>query len=283
MARVYDDLQNATAETGYTGEVRRWCLLVCVVAGCGRFAFEEHGGASNPDATSDAAGDAAGELYARTVSDDLPIAYWRFESAGTVIDETGRGHDGTLTGGVAMGAGIVGKGAVMSAGGATQNDGGHLLVPSADFLFDGNAPFTLECWVLPTRIAGNWTQVFETDNFDAMARRNGYTIEYLDDHVHVIRRRDGVEQEAMATNVMVTGRWIHVAGTYDGAQLRMYVDGMLRDTQASPLAMLSAASTTFSVSDDRYALTGTLDECAIYDRALPDDRIAAHYATGLGI
>ena len=259
----------------------RFGWLVLFAAGCGRFSFEIE--QTRDDAATDAATDATAARYARAVTEDVPIAYWQFETAPLVVDATNRGHDGTLAGGVARGAGIVGGGVVLSAGGDFRDDGGTLSAPASDFLFDGNAPFTLECWVLPTRLAGHWTQLFQTDNFDSQARRNGYTIEYLDDHVHVIRRRDGIEEEAVARDVMVTGRWIHLAGTYDGASLRMYVDGTVRDTQPSPLAMQSEAGTPFSISDGEYTLTGPLDECAIYDRALSDERIAEHHAAALGL
>lgn len=252
-------------------------LLGVLAAGCGRFAFEVDQIAADDAAV---AADAPTAGYARTIADDTPLAYWRFESTTTIVDETDRGHDGMMTGGVASGAGIVGNGVVLSRGGEGRFDGGHMATGSADFLFDGNAPFTLECWVYPTRIAGYWTQLFQTDNFDSGGRRNGYTIEYLDDHVHVIRRRNGIEQEAAAYNVMETDRWIHLAGTYDGTMLRMYVDGVLRATQASALAMQSEAGTPFSVSDGEYTLTGMLDECAIYGYALDEARIAAHHAAG---
>lgn len=248
-----------------------------LAAGCGRFAFEVDQVAGDDAAVTP---DAPTAGYARTIADDTPLAYWRFESTATIVDETGRGHDGTMTGGVTSGTGIVGSGVVLSRGGEGRFDGGRMASAAADFLFDGNAPFTLECWVYPTRIAGYWTQLFQTDNFDSMGRRNGYTIEYLDDHVHVIRRRNGVEQEAVAYNAMQIDRWIHLAGTYDGTSLRMYVDGVLRDVQASALAMLSDATTPFSVSDGEYTLTGTLDECAIYGYALDEARIAAHHAAG---
>lgn len=120
--------------------VRVGWLVIGAVAGCGRLGF------GSEQATGDAPiDDAASVRYAKSVTDDRPLAYWRFESTPLVVDESGRGHDGTLAGGVALGPGIAGNGVVLSAGGDFRDDGGHLAAPASAFLFDGNAPFTLEC------------------------------------------------------------------------------------------------------------------------------------------
>jgi hypothetical protein len=83
------------------------------------------------------------------------------------------------------------------------------------------------------------------------------------------------------------GVFAHLVGTYDGTNLSLYAnaqlvgavtmnaDGVMDSTAATTVVLgsyPSITSTTF--------LHGTLDEVAIYDHVLPQDRIALHHAIG---
>ncbi|MFZ0034844.1 MAG: LamG domain-containing protein, partial [Sedimentisphaerales bacterium] len=70
--------------------------------------------------------------------------------------------------------------------------------------------------------------------------------------------------------------WHHVAGTYDGTQLRLYVDGKL---VTSIMRTGVIATTTFTVSIGRNSeatgrlFNGTIDDVRIYHGALPTSEI----------
>ena len=74
------------------------------------------------------------------------------------------------------------------------------------------------------------------------------------------------------------GVWHHLAGTYDGTQLKLYVDGILQATQEHTG---SIAPSIFNVNIGRNAecpdrfYEGLIDDVGIYDRALSAETIAA--------
>jgi hypothetical protein len=76
--------------------------------------------------------------------------------------------------------------------------------------------------------------------------------------------------------------WYHVAVTYDGTNLRMYLNGVLQHTAASSrsLANTAAALTVDNVASTGQPFNGRLDEVAVYTSALPQARIQAHYDAG---
>lgn len=81
-------------------------------------------------------------------------------------------------------------------------------------------------------------------------------------------------------------QWHHLAMTYDGSYLRLYIDAVLRATSSyneNPPYMYTAGTNEFAVGrngpfTNSYYLWGqTVDEVALYDKALSAARIAAHY------
>jgi len=84
------------------------------------------------------------------------------------------------------------------------------------------------------------------------------------------------------------GAWHHVAGTYDGGYVRLYIDGV---RMGNGIAATGAIQYTNSPANELfignlepsaspYALRADIDELAIFDRALSSNEIAAIYAAG---
>jgi len=78
--------------------------------------------------------------------------------------------------------------------------------------------------------------------------------------------------------------WIHLVGTYDGANWRLYRNGVLVGTQASAVGALPvdlgdwAIASTGNGWADPFA--GSVDEVAVYDYALNTSQVLAHYKAG---
>jgi hypothetical protein len=73
-----------------------------------------------------------------------------------------------------------------------------------------------------------------------------------------------------AAGLDILGRWAHVAATYDGAHMRIYVDGTLRGSTPQTGSLPAVAS---PLHIGRYAqhagnLLGALDEIVLFDRGL---------------
>ena len=77
-------------------------------------------------------------------------------------------------------------------------------------------------------------------------------------------------------NDSFNGSWHHVAGTFDGTQLRLYVDGSLADSMDYTGTI---ATTTYPVNIGRNSQNtdrlyeGAIDEVRIYNRALTEGEI----------
>lgn len=112
-------------------------------------------------------------------------------------------------------------------------------------------------------------------------------------------RRDGVDRFAFSvadvngfggnnvaysTTVIAVGEWHHVVGTYDGAAVRLYIDGVLEGQSAVTLTIDYGTRPVFigtsgeTVFDGK--LQGIVDEASIYNRALSPTEIADLHTAG---
>jgi hypothetical protein len=101
-----------------------------------------------------------------------------------------------------------------------DGDGDCLRVSSAQLpLPDG--PLTLEAWCLARSFAGRRGLVTKTQSSEFGLFCNDGTIDFS---VHLGGRYVSAKTELP---VLLTDRWHHIAGVYDGAEVRVYVDGAL--------------------------------------------------------
>jgi hypothetical protein len=94
----------------------------------------------------------------------------------------------------------------------------------------------------------------------------------------------GSERNAVGSAALALNAWSHLAATYDGSNLRLYVNGALVSTAAVTGSM--AASTGVlrlggnSVWSEWYA--GLIDEVRVYNRALTQAQIQTDMNTPVG-
>jgi hypothetical protein len=215
------------------------------------------------------------KAYAAVVMADAPVAYWRFEEpsdANAAKDELGA-HVATSTGsGVKFGsAGVRGLGASFA--------GSHELDVGDAFDFSGLAPFTLEAWVRPSSPTFQGL-VFHKRDENNPQQFKGYVL-YGGDEGTPHFEAWGVELTAW-NNVPLAATFSHVvvAVRYDGGKgnATLYIN-------AQP-ASNGGYDNTINLADTPAHLylgrgfEGVLDEVALYDKALPADRILEHYRAG---
>jgi hypothetical protein len=86
-----------------------------------------------------------------------------------------------------------------------------------------------------------------------------------------------------STNYVMTNVFYHVVGTFDGATVNLYVDGVLHASGSHPYPVdYGTRPLFFGTSGESWdgRLAGTLDEVSLYDRALSAHEVAALYASG---
>lgn len=220
-------------------------------------------------------------LYAQAVLSDSPIGYWRLgEPAGfsitTAYDWSGGAVNGTINGTVTLGQ-----------TGALYND------PNTAMLFDGSTGYitlttavngsgrsaiTFEGWYkLSTTALGSFTNLFMSDSAN-----KGFQV-YWNGTANLNWNVGNGTTNVLATYsaAPVAGVWWHVVGTYDGANIRLYVNGTLRATTPLTGSMTATATPVIGASIGFSSnFPGTIDEVAIYPTALSPARITAHYNLG---
>jgi hypothetical protein len=212
--------------------------------------------------------------YAAEVMADAPRAYWRLgDPSGTVAaDASGNGHHGSYLGRPKQGVpGAIAGDTAVSFDGIDD----VVSVTGSVFAIEGTAPFSVELWLKRedegSGILGRnvWTGgPDELDGFMVALSGNG--------SLRVQR-----ENAQLYPTAPPIGTFFHLVVTYDGAELRVFIDGMQAQSGSSTAAVtglgLSVPLLIGNVSDWSH-FRGTLDEVALYDKALPAARIQAHHA-----
>ncbi len=189
----------------------------------------------------------------------LVAAYSFDEGAGaTVSDASGSGNTGTITG-ATWAAGKFGT--------ALRFNGTSALVtvPDAPELRLTTA-MTLEAWVNPSAVDGTWRDVIYKgrDNYflEATSSRNGVVAG------GGIFAGSGVEVYGPST--LALNAWSHIALTYDGAMLRLYVNAVEVAALARTGSLLTSTNPLQIGGDSIFGqyFQGLIDEVRVYNVAL---------------
>lgn len=226
-----------------------------------------------------------GGSYSGAVLTDAPAGYWRLgETSGTAIgDSSGFGRAGTWSAAPTRSAGLLTSdtdGAVTLAGVIT----GQVLYDSG---MDAPSALTVEAWIKST--ASGSTFNYAILDRDVLSNRvwqfrmsSAGKLQFV-----TIGGSMGVVT-ATSTRSINDGSAHHVAATFDGSNLRLYIDGTLETTVAA-VGAFTTNTTRLGIGVNNSGngnaavgqFVGTIDEAAYYTHTLSATRIAAHYAAGI--
>jgi hypothetical protein len=96
--------------------------------------------------------------------------------------------------------------------------------------------------------------------------------------LHFYMKIDGLLRHIRVDNVLKVGVFQHVAGTYDGDVMRLYLDGVQIGNHTVSGTVGTGGGVTLSLSGE--TLDGRLDEVEIYGRALSAPEIQAIFNAG---
>jgi chitodextrinase len=205
----------------------------------------------------------------------LVVGYSFDAGSGTsVSDLSGNGNVGTI-----VGASWSAQGRY---GGAMLFDGSSSTVRVASSSSLGlSSGMTLSAWINPAASQSGWRTIVqrETDAYflnasndtGALRPSGGATL-------------SGTTRWVSGPTASPVGSWTHVALTYDGAILRVYVNGTQVATLAASGTIQSSSSPLWIGGNSPYGeyFNGLIDDVRVYNRALTQAEIQTDMATALG-
>lgn len=229
------------------------------------------GGAASHNLTAPAAATTyTATFQPYTAPPGLVAAYGMNEGSGlAVADASGKGNSGTITSAAWSGGGKYGQ--------ALSFDGTSSWVTvagSASLRLTGG--MTVEAWVRPTTTAG-WRTI--------LLKEFGSSLAYglmasggSGPAAHVFTTS---EDHATSSTNLPVNTWSHVAGTYDGSTVRLYVNGVQVATNPVVGSLRGDAGPLRIGGNSGYGehFAGLIDEVRVYDRALTPAQLVADMNT----
>jgi len=235
--------------------------------------------------------------YEADILFDGPLAFYRFEDAvgSAVVKNTGStgGDGGYYTGnesapGAGDGVPSTAKGdagprpptfvGFEASNHAAVFDGVGEWVDTKNQFLQNRSAFTLEYWVAPADRANQGTRIGIVGQNDA--------IEYgfIDPNTIQIWTPNGGSLNTAYTNA--DNEWHHVATIASGTDLRTYYDGVLVGTGGNATGNYGSSLYNVHIGGGGVFdgtgnwFNGHIDEVAVFDKAIPADRVAEHYNAG---
>jgi len=201
------------------------------------------------------------------------VAAYSFDAGNgsAVVDNSGSGNTGTISGATWSSSGRYGR--------ALSFDGVNDMVTVAgSSSLDLTSRLTLEAWVRPSQLGPDWRTVAVKErpgflNYALYAHEGGPGPA---GHVYVGSRDRYSPGSSIAANT-----WTHLATTYDGSALRVYVNGTLSTTLAVSGAVGSSSNPLRIGGNSVWGewFGGLIDEVRVYNRALSAAEIQSDMTT----
>lgn len=224
--------------------------------------------------------------YASAVLGDAPLGYWRMAEASglTLVDSSGNAHDGNYW---TAGATYAVPGLLAGdSNAAVQFDGtSQFAYPNTAAWMD-TTTVTVECLFKASSLTGTRGLAYRENG----ASHNIFHLAIVGGVLEAKIWTDGTSGGSYtltSTTALSTGTVYHVAMTYDGATVSLYLNGALDCSMATTPAPLSFGSggavLTFGAWGWAGAnfFQGVMDECAYYGVALTAGQVAEHYAAAV--
>jgi hypothetical protein len=203
------------------------------------------------------------------------VGHWKMdEGTGSIlVDHSGNGHNAALqnTSGVTWSNGVIGL--ALNLNGLS---GRYALVSHQTSLAFGNA-LTISAWIKPNTL-GRHTIISKADG-------NGYEL-WLDINGKIefrLNRGNNNTAYRLLSNFNYSGsigQWIHVAATFDGRTMKIFVNGNpdISATFAPFGFTTNSGSLTIGALGTIQRLNGSLDDLRLFKRALRDQEIRTLYS-----
>jgi len=201
------------------------------------------------------------------------VAEYGFEegSGSGVDDSSGHGNDGSIGNAKWTGSGRY--------GGALTFDGSSAVVSIASSSsLRLTTAMTLEAWVKPTSVSSQWRDVIYKGN-------DNYYLEGTSNQSgHPATGGSFASDTVYGPSTIAVNAWTHLAATYDGSTMKLYVSGSLVPGAARS-GRIATSNNALQIGGDSFYgqyFAGAIDEVRVYDVALSAAQIQSDMNTPVG-
>lgn len=200
------------------------------------------------------------------------IAYYKMDElvyvpSDTILtDNSGTGNNGFVKNGVALSEGLVGNGLKFDG-----VDDYVQFAASPSFDINGNA-VSVSAWVkldyLPADMPYGFGPIFDSDGdeYNLYEDKANNELRFKVTTANYTAERPGISGSALKT-----GEWLHIVGVYNGAQIMIYLNGILKDTHTLTGNVKTGQITKLGNSVVNGANTffkGSMDNIQVFNRGL---------------
>jgi hypothetical protein len=209
-----------------------------------------------------------------SISSSNLIGWWKLnETKGTsVSDSSPTGNDGNVTNTTLDASSTSGKWhEALDLGGTNE----HISIPySTAYEMD---QLTVAIWAYPNTTGTN-LQLFTKDQTSGGTNQVWQLRKNTDETISfIVYNESGTPISTTSTRTMTVNSWNHVAGTWDGSDLKVYLNGLLEDTTSSSGKLNKSQTNKIFLGRSEHAspeyFDGRLEQAILFDQALTEDEI----------
>lgn len=170
---------------------------------------------------------------------------------------------------------------------AAEPEGDGCVHVPADDLLKIEGEITMMAWVFHEDWEIAWGSWLDRGSQDRIDRNLSYSMGFFEPHIPFRGPKIGMilgtvqgSWKFITTGPMKNKNWHHIAGTYDGSTLRIYLDGIIRSEMEKGFGATfmgtndSELRIGCAVGHPRYTFrNGSIDEVGLWRRALSQDEI----------
>jgi hypothetical protein len=191
------------------------------------------------------------------------VSYWRFdEGSGTTASDSIGSNDGTIYG-ATWTTGIVNS--------ALSFDGVDDYVDLGSVNINIPGDFTITAWIKAIQSRSNYRVILSKG-----PKNTGHYEIYLNISTGELKFYSNDIGDIGSGRIVDDNIWHHITVTYNGANMKFYVDGNLESSPSASGSITSENEIFYigrQIIDLSMPFNGLIDEVAIYNRALTDEEI----------
>lgn len=223
--------------------------------------------------------------YATAGLDEGLVFYFTFDQVKgkKILDASGNRLDADVIANTNFVKGRYGNGIHIAA----EPEGDDCIHVPADDLLKIEGEITMTAWVYHEDWEIAWGSWLDKGSQDRIDRKLSYSMGFFEAHIPFRGPKIGMilgtvqgSWKSITTGPMKNKNWHHIAGTYDGSSLRIYLDGIILSESENVFGFGfmgtndSELRIGCAVGHPRYTFrNGSIDEVALWRRALSQDEI----------